>query len=599
MAEKLTARQQALKIKAQQQAEAKAQQPTAPTPTTTNVTNIDSARDTRHQRYFDQAQIRIMAEFNASVEGTRNDALNKAAYALAQIVAGGWLLQGPTVATLRAAALAKGLGQDEIRRTMDSAWKTGWLKPRPIPEGSGSALDESEWLAELGEQDGMEGSQNGTQGLQTVEAVSATDIALFWETGTILPIIKQAAQARRVSPFAVLGVVFARMLTVTPHSITIPPLIGGIASLNLFIGLVGPSGAGKGSAVACAGEIFDVQDTFDGTTKRKIVNLGSGEGIVHTFRKKPNPADPEDNGLVNEAALFNVAEIDFLTATANRQGATIMPMLRSMWSGEQLGFQNADPTRRIQVPAHSYRATLVCGIQPMKAGALLNDATGGTPQRFTFLPTDDITAPKIPPPWPNKIVYQTPKSIGNDYAINANSIKGRNMVLPQHVIDQVLDQRLLMLTNQREASQDIAGHDVLNKIKLACCFALLRGSYTVDDQDWGLAVTLLGISLHQRSMMQNQLHAQARDEADNKAKRQARTTIIIDATLEGQKRHKAALRIITQLETATGPMSASDLRTGVRQDQREHFDDAISLLVDNSQIEALKIGDGEHYGLKK
>ena len=112
MAEKLTARQQALKIKAEQQAKAK--QPTAPAPAVTNVTNIDNARDSRHQRYFDQAFIRIMDDFNASAEGTRNDALNKATYALAQIVAGGWLLQGPTVTTLRSAALAKGLGRRSV-----------------------------------------------------------------------------------------------------------------------------------------------------------------------------------------------------------------------------------------------------------------------------------------------------------------------------------------------------------------------------------------------------------------------------------------------------------------------------------------------------
>ena len=535
---------------------------------------------------------------NNSVEGNRRTCLLRAANKLGQLIPHG-LNKERVTDLLRIAALAKGLEPKEIHDTVEAGLQWGMERPRALPEGSGSALDESAWLAELGAQNGGQGSQNATQGLETVEAVSATDIASFWETGTILPIIKQAAQARRVSPFAVLGVVFARMLTVTPHSITIPPLIGGIASLNLFIGLVGPSGAGKGSAVACAGEIFDVQDTFDGTTKRRIVNLGSGEGIVHTFRKKASQTDPEDDGLVNEAALFNVAEIDFLTATANRQGATIMPMLRSMWSGEQLGFQNADPTRRIQVPAHTYRATLVCGIQPMKAGALLNDATGGTPQRFTFLPTDDTTAPKIPPTFPDKIVYQTPQSIGNEYAINANSIQGRNMVLPQHVIDQVLDQRLLMLTNQREASQDIAGHDVLNKIKLACCFALLRGSYTVEDQDWHLAGTLLGISLHQRTMMQNQLQAQARDEADNKAKRAARTAGIIDATLEGQKRHKAALRIIKQLEDASTPMSASDLRTGCTSNLRDYFDDAINLLVDNSKIEPFETGNGKHYRIKK
>ena len=43
---------------------------------------------------------------------------------------------------------------------------------------------------------------------------------------------------------------------------------------------------------------------------------------------------------------FSVPEVDTLTALGNRQGATLMPILRSAWSGEQLSFAYADPTQK-------------------------------------------------------------------------------------------------------------------------------------------------------------------------------------------------------------------------------------------------------------
>lgn len=51
--------------------------------------------------------------------------------------------------------------------------------------------------------------------------------------------------------------------------------------------------------------------------------------------------------------------------------------------------------RLIPIPAHSYRMALLLGVQPRRAGALLDDADGGTPQRFLWLPTTDPLAPDV------------------------------------------------------------------------------------------------------------------------------------------------------------------------------------------------------------
>jgi hypothetical protein len=571
MAEKLTARQQALKIKAQQQAEAKAQQPTAPTSTTTNVTNIDSARDTRHQRYFDQAFVRIMDDFNASAEGTRNDALNLATFALAQIVAGGWLLQGPTVATLRAAALAKGLGQDEIRRTMDSAWEKGWLKPRPAPPQSPYYSD---------------GNINFTYDQHTgeiVEPVTNLEPALtqeeydkFWSATEQLEIIHASARARLVGPWALLGACFTRINVMTPWHVTLPPLTGGRASLNLFIGLVGPSGAGKGGATAAAVDTINTGATWEGgETGQRMVNLGSGEGIIHAFRKRTKDGDEWECRSV----VFNVQEIDLLTATATRSGATILPVLRSMWSGEQLGFQNADPTRRIQVPPHEYRASLLVGIQPLRAGSLLDDADGGTPQRFLFVPTDDPGAPDQPPIKPEKIKWRKPSFD----SLHDRFTDTYDITLPEAVESLVRAQRLEMLRNQAEGSKNASGHDTLATIKYAAHFALLAGRTTVTEDDWDLALTLNKVSVHTRNNIQTQLRQQAQLKAHKVAIARGAEASTVSTRIDNDLMADAKTKIIKLL--TTGPKTRRQIKRSISSRLVNNVDAALAELEQQGRIE--------------
>jgi hypothetical protein len=173
--------------------------------------------------------------------------------------------------------------------------------------------------------------------------------------------------------------------------VCLPPIVGGKASLNMFVGLVGPSGSGKGAAEAVAADALDVGYIVSH-------NVGSGEGIAHGYKHRVK-GELEWNDD-DHAVLFSVPEIDSLAAQGDRKGATLMPQLRSGWTGEQLGFGYADPTKRIIVEAHQYRLCLVAGIQPARAACLLDDADGGTPQRFLWLPATDPDAPDVAPAEP-------------------------------------------------------------------------------------------------------------------------------------------------------------------------------------------------------
>lgn len=69
----------------------------------------------------------------AAQMGTRNHHLNRSGFALARLVAGGELLEGPARSALLGVALAIGLDEPESRQTIDSAFDAGLRQPRVAP----------------------------------------------------------------------------------------------------------------------------------------------------------------------------------------------------------------------------------------------------------------------------------------------------------------------------------------------------------------------------------------------------------------------------------------------------------------------------------
>ena len=69
----------------------------------------------------------------AAQVGTRNHQLNRSGFAIARLVAGGELLEGPARSALLGVALAIGLDEPESRQTIDSAFDAGLRQPRVAP----------------------------------------------------------------------------------------------------------------------------------------------------------------------------------------------------------------------------------------------------------------------------------------------------------------------------------------------------------------------------------------------------------------------------------------------------------------------------------
>lgn len=216
----------------------------------------------------------------------------------------------------------------------------------------------------------------------------------LFDQRTELARIRDFARSRRTNPLSVLGVVLVRTLCHIPPFVVVPPLIGGRTALNLPLALVGEPGGGKDASITAGRDAvhFD-SDTLDELPE---LTVGSGEGIARTF------VDIGPDSV--HTALFVASEIDTLAALFDRKGGTLEAELRKLTMGQSLGFANAQKETRTNVPALSYRAGLLVGVQPLRAGALLNARDAGTPQRFLWMPTRD---PEMPDDRPEPVVGLT------------------------------------------------------------------------------------------------------------------------------------------------------------------------------------------------
>ena len=84
--------------------------------------------------YAQKALANEIVAVSMAGNGARNDTLNKAAFSLGQLIAGGCLNEGHAMAGLLGAATAAGLPAKEARATISSGFRSGASNPRTAPE---------------------------------------------------------------------------------------------------------------------------------------------------------------------------------------------------------------------------------------------------------------------------------------------------------------------------------------------------------------------------------------------------------------------------------------------------------------------------------
>lgn len=399
-----------------------------------------------------------------------------------------------------------------------------------------------------------------------MSAATVTELSpaeLFWTRRPILEHLRDFARSRRAGPWAVLAAALARAAATLEPNVMLPPTIGSTASTNLFVALVGPSGGGKGAAEGAARDAIRFVDHNDRPIEIEEFPLGSGEGISRTFR--PQGTD-EEEANPRTRALFIAPEVDTLSALGSRQGSTLMPELRKLYMGETIGFNNANKSTRSTLPAHSYRACLMVGVQPAKAGPLLYDADGGTPQRFVWMPVGDPDAPDIAPPPMEPAVVKAPRWGSGT----------QNLAVPDVARDAMDRHRLATLRG--EDVDPLDGHRMLTQLKVAAALTVLDGRSVVADEDWELAGLVMRVSARTRSHIERTLTEKAREVNRLRAEQRAEADGIVADRAEERVYARARAAVIRRLDKG-GVVSRKTIRTSMRSELKRHLDSTLDDLI--------------------
>lgn len=402
----------------------------------------------------------------------------------------------------------------------------------------------------------------------------------FWDSLPVLQQIRQHARARRVSPWAVLGVVLARVVcTVKPETV-LPPSVGSYASLNLFVAIVGRSGQGKGGAAGAAAELCQ----WNMPLRFGEANLGSGEGVAAAFARSAR----HDDGSIEldqhtDSVLFNAPEIDTLAALLARSGATLSAEMRKLWSGEPIGFNNRSADRSVVVPAHHYRAAAIIGVQPERSGVLLDDTAGGLAQRMLWFSAADPGAPDhAPEPVPPMIDWKPP-------TVRASADGKRVYGLCWEAKDEIETVRLQIL---RGEGDPLDGHRLLSRAKVAAALSLLAQSPVaqVTADDWRLAGIVLDESDQVRQTCIDALRTASHQANEARAVLRAEAVVKSDDHLVTQ----CANRIVSKLSTEW--TSAYKIKNAMSQKLREYIEPAVYSLTESGTVEVL---NDEYQGQKR
>jgi hypothetical protein len=392
----------------------------------------------------------------------------------------------------------------------------------------------------------------------------------FWAERDYLTHIHQAALARRVSPWAVLGVALTRVIAAVPPFVTLPAIIAGPGSLNLFIALVGPPASGKGGATTTATETVL---TAGSGQQYATHSLGSGQGIAHSYGKREKDGTFTRHSV---SALFVAEEIDSMGATIRQTGSTLLPELRSLWMGEPLGKMYVDPAKRIEIPAHTYRACLIAHVQPNRAGTLLDDADGGTPQRFMWMPATYPHSPLRPEGPTAPLRWRSPvwRAVGGP---------DTGVTLPVCALAwQEIDASHLAAS--RGEGDPLDGHRLFCQLKVAAALGIIDGRPEVTEADWQLARLVMARSDQTRSEVLDSLKSAKAKAYQDRAAGAAISAVAVDDALTESAELRVCRTLRRTIPMAPEWISRREMVRRVAGRDRPHVDGALVRLQAAGQL---------------
>lgn len=392
----------------------------------------------------------------------------------------------------------------------------------------------------------------------------------FWQARPEFELIRRWAKARLAPPDATLGCLLTRVLGATSPEFVLPPYVGGEGSLNFFAAIVAPSGGGKGAAenAASAALLVDGEPTAE-------KQVGTGEGIVHSYVRMD-----KSSGVAvvhTDRVVWVVPEIDTLATLVSRSGSTLAAVTRSAWSGEPIGFTNANRERSLTVPAHEYRFAMTVGVQPGRGHSLLNEdeVAGGTPQRYMWFNGTDPNPDESAEDPEERVCFTPPPAVGAGF---------QTITTDEVVRTDIRDARVRSV---RGEADPLDGHAMFCREKLAAAMALLAGRTHINAEDWRLAGVVAEVSDKVRESIQVELAKKSKERSIAAGRSAGITEVakvkVVDASGQAAAT-KAVLAKIESLTKAGKDATRTTVRNGIRKNHRDYFESAIDALVATEQI---------------
>jgi hypothetical protein len=432
----------------------------------------------------------------------------------------------------------------------------------------------------------------------------------FWDAHPVLAYVNEYAISYGRNPWALLGVVIARAITATEPNIQLPPIGGTPGSLNCFIALVGKSGGGKSVTAKLGRRFLDARygnhplETFEAP-------LGSGEGLAHIYMKPPPARRPKSKGVDEDSAaiglgldgldpdrpiqyrtraLIKALEIDALDSISDRRGSTLSAQLRTAWDADELGFFYSGHEKRLPTPEHGYRMSMLLGVQPGRAGTLLDEVDGGLPQRFLWVPCENPDLPEFQDGDEDAPLPDLPSLLWTPPAYQGVAMVGQDRVVRRDVRRN--DRKL-----SRGEGDALDGHTMLNRLKAAAGLAFLLGGSAQQQMEitaeiWELSGVLMAVSDRTRDGVLRHLAEAARVANEKKGYAAAKQAIATEEVMEdtGIKKALRWLRGKIGDEWVTQSWLVEQAKSTIS----KYVKSALNQMLENGEIDAESYKAGGH-----
>ncbi|HWI68638.1 MAG TPA: hypothetical protein VNS88_09685 [Nitrospiraceae bacterium] len=400
----------------------------------------------------------------------------------------------------------------------------------------------------------------------------------FWDYSSELALVRKFAHSKGGSPWAYLGAIMARAVTMIPYNVVMPGSIGGRVSTGLYVALVGDPGQGKGTSTSGSEELMpcDIH----------IAKLGSGEGIIHQYAWRDKGDDEVQ--WYKRSILFESSEAETMKALANRRDATLMGEVRSAWMSEAIGFGYSDVRKRLILPKLSYRLSVLATFTPSLGSFLLDGIAEGTPQRFLFLPVND---PNIPDRKDRRDV--TDQIILRLPSVDENEIV--DVKVPKWIRDDMIDAHTDKSRRDFGTMTDeemLETHSNLLRLKVAFALGIIlnshRRDYRVTADDWDLSDYVMGKHRETRDKLMTAAEAVANKKDKKEGKSLGVRYAASDEIRKVRPVEDRIMEILAKAKRAKsdGWVTGGKLRAVMSPRQREVFDGAISALESQGRIES-------------